>query len=285
LRLRPDSFEISNTSPILKNACVFDLRPRARLGIFLTPVANASVLATASRKEALMATILLMNGHPSGRGPFVATLSGHGHDVHQCLSWDEARAALRARRFDVVISHVRSQPPDGLLNIVRQIAEDVANAHGHEDGSAEATVRVIASGQGLAPQVRRARPKERPCSTSGERVSARVQTALLYVEQSYANPHLRLTDVARRLRVSPCHLSHVIAKETGKGFREHLREVRISHARRHLASDAVSVKETAAAVGYANTKCFDREFRRVHGCTPTEWRKNHSTVVLMDAWI
>jgi AraC-like DNA-binding protein len=43
-------------------------------------------------------------------------------------------------------------------------------------------------------------------------------------------------------------------------------------AKEHLSLPLLSVKEIAGAVGYGFTSSFDREFKRVHGCTPTEWR-------------
>ncbi len=82
--------------------------------------------------------------------------------------------------------------------------------------------------------------------------------------------------IATALRVSCTHLSRSIKKETGQGFRAHLISARILDARRHLLDPTLSVKEIATSVGYESTSSFDREFRRLHGLSPTEWRRQAS---------
>jgi AraC-like DNA-binding protein len=107
-------------------------------------------------------------------------------------------------------------------------------------------------------------------------VSLRVRMALAYLECSYANPDLRLNTVAKHVRVSPHHLSGLIKKETGQGFRRHLIAIRFEMARRHLATSLMSVKEIAISVGYNSTSSFDREFRRCFNCSPTDVRTDTS---------
>jgi len=106
------------------------------------------------------------------------------------------------------------------------------------------------------------------------RISARVRKAIEHLDQAYSDPRLRLHAVAKAVGLSAHHLSRLIKKETGSGFRAHLIRKRISEARRYLLAGMMSVKEIAAAVGYDSTSSFDREFRRVHGCSPTAWRRS-----------
>jgi len=103
-------------------------------------------------------------------------------------------------------------------------------------------------------------------------VSLRVRMALAYLECSYANPELRLTTVAKHVRVSPHHLSCLIKKETGQGFRRHLIAIRFEMARHYLATSLMSIKEIALSVGYSSTSSFDREFRRCFKRSPTDVR-------------
>lgn len=104
-------------------------------------------------------------------------------------------------------------------------------------------------------------------------VSLRVRMALAYLERSYANPDLRLDTVARHVRVSPHHLSCLIKKETGQGFRRHLIAIRLEMAQHYLATSLMSIKEIAISVGYSSTSSFDREFRRCLDCSPTDVRR------------
>lgn len=118
-----------------------------------------------------------------------------------------------------------------------------------------------------------------------ESLSLRVRMALALIEKRYADPNLRLDSVAGQVRVSSHHLSSLIKKETGKGFRYHLIHIRLKAARFYLTTSLMSVKEIATLVGYGSTSSFDREFRRNFECSPTEVRrqdkKNESSAILL----
>ncbi len=104
-------------------------------------------------------------------------------------------------------------------------------------------------------------------------IGVRTRLALECVEQFFPDPSFSLSRLSGRLQVSPFHLSRLIKRETGSGFREHLRQARMVFARRELRNGILSVKEIAANAGYNSTTCFDREFKRMHRCSPTEWRR------------
>ena len=57
-----------------------------------------------------------------------------------------------------------------------------------------------------------------------------------------------------------------------------LRRIRMRHAERLLLTTMSSIKETAYACGYTSTGSFGRDFRRVHGCAPSEWRDLRTAV-------
>ena len=104
-------------------------------------------------------------------------------------------------------------------------------------------------------------------------LSLRVRMALAFVEKQYADPKLRLDSVAEHVRVSSHHLSSLIKKETGKGFRHHLIHIRLKAAWFYLTRSLMSVKEISTLVGYGSTSSLDREFRRSFECSPTEVRR------------
>jgi AraC-like DNA-binding protein len=111
-------------------------------------------------------------------------------------------------------------------------------------------------------------------SPGGIRLShPKVAAALSILSKEYTDPHLQLLSISTRLRITPGHLCHLIKQRTGRGFRQHLRDLRLSHAQEHLAGGFLSIKEVAGAVGFNSTSAFDREFARVHGCSPTQWRR------------
>ena len=83
-------------------------------------------------------------------------------------------------------------------------------------------------------------------------------------------------ELAESIGYSPAHLHHL--------FREHLRrspyqlitERRLDHARRLLATSALTVKEVGAQSGFADAETFSRAFRRHLGQTPIAYRKAHA---------
>jgi AraC-like DNA-binding protein len=98
-----------------------------------------------------------------------------------------------------------------------------------------------------------------------------VRTAVGLIEQQACEPHINLRIVAHQVGLSPWHLSRLLNR-AGYGFAQCLHRERIWRAGALLRT-SMSVKEVAAAVGYANTTQFDRRFRVYHHMTPTEYRE------------
>jgi transcriptional regulator GlxA family with amidase domain len=105
-------------------------------------------------------------------------------------------------------------------------------------------------------------------------LTPRIGRALEFVTARYCDPALDLRQVARAVRLSACHLSRLFKRATGVGFASYLRALRVARAQQLLQADALSVKEVAAAVGYANTNALDRNFMAVVGVTPTAYRRS-----------
>ena len=100
------------------------------------------------------------------------------------------------------------------------------------------------------------------------------QTALQIL--SYINDHFRdisLEETAIHFNYSVPHCSKLIRQETGSSFRTILRKIRISRAVSLLENTSESIADISHAVGYENTESFIRAFEKVHGQTPTSFRK------------
>jgi AraC-like DNA-binding protein len=105
-------------------------------------------------------------------------------------------------------------------------------------------------------------------------IGRRTAVALSIIERSYSDPALRLQFVASAVRITSKHLAYLLKSETGAGFRIHLNRIRMRAAQNLLRTSFRSVKEIADMVCYNSTSSFDRQFRRVHGQSPTSWRRN-----------
>lgn len=111
------------------------------------------------------------------------------------------------------------------------------------------------------------------------RLPFRVMVAMQIVNSRYSDPHLNLDLVAQGVRISPCHLSRLLKKVTGRGFASHLRYKRASAARALLLTTTVTIKEAASAVGYSDTDALSRNFRRVYQLTPSAFLRRELDAV------
>jgi len=100
----------------------------------------------------------------------------------------------------------------------------------------------------------------------------RTVTALEFMAAEYRRPNLRLADVARRVHLSQWHLDRLLMRDTGHGFRYHVRDIRQSHVRR-LLHTSLAIKEIAEASGYNYVTVMGRHFVARHGVTPSQYRR------------
>lgn len=88
------------------------------------------------------------------------------------------------------------------------------------------------------------------------------------------------TEAARALRLHPNHLSRICRKH-GTTYSRLVHTTRIRYAQELLTSTPLTVSEIAYTCGYADPPNFHHEFRRYSGCTPSEYRSNHSNILTL----
>ena len=106
----------------------------------------------------------------------------------------------------------------------------------------------------------------------------RVARVVRYLEDTFADPTIRLGSAAQHADVTPPHMDRLLKEHTGLTFLQQLRRIRTRHAERLLLTTVSSIKEMAYACGYTSPGSFSRDFRRVHGCSPSEWRDLRTAV-------
>ena len=126
------------------------------------------------------------------------------------------------------------------------------------------------------PQVREAsrslpRSLQQPLNTGQEKVSPEALESFL--KQRYRDPDLNFEDLARHFQITQSH-GHVLFKKFfNKTFREKLREIRIAQAEHFLTGSSLLIYEIARQCGFNSSSCFCRAFKRIHGISPTQYRK------------
>lgn len=84
---------------------------------------------------------------------------------------------------------------------------------------------------------------------------------------------LPLTKMARSVNLSPTRLCHLFKAETGTPPARYLRKLRMHDAATLLDGTFLSVKEIMARVGFSDESHFVRDFKRIYGMTPTQYRR------------
>lgn len=99
----------------------------------------------------------------------------------------------------------------------------------------------------------------------------RVQKAMAFIEENY-HRDLSLDKVAAAVYLSIWHLCHLFKSETGQTPARYLKAIRIQRAGKLLENNLLSVKEVMNKVGMRDQSHFAKDFKRVYGLTPSQFR-------------
>ena len=98
-----------------------------------------------------------------------------------------------------------------------------------------------------------------------------VKAAMNYMEQHFTE-HITLSQVADHAFVSQWHLSKLINRHIGKNFFDLLNQLRIQMAKELLRNPALKVHEVSDRVGFSDVAHFSKNFKRLTGKSPVEYR-------------
>lgn len=101
-----------------------------------------------------------------------------------------------------------------------------------------------------------------------------VRQAQAYLRRHFAKP-LSVAELARTAGLSPSHFSALFRAATGGGVVEYTKRLRMARARELLITSSRDIGDIAEAVGYSDAFYFSRQFRTVHGCSPSDYRRGH----------
>ena len=90
--------------------------------------------------------------------------------------------------------------------------------------------------------------------------------------------NLPLSKLARSVNLSPARLSSLFKAETGTPPSRYLKLLRMSEAKILLCNTFLSVKEVLAHAGFTDESHFVRDFKRIYGITPTEYRRRNFSI-------
>lgn len=108
-------------------------------------------------------------------------------------------------------------------------------------------------------------------NTSSSERQARL--AIDYIQKNYMDPDLSLNSICSYLNISTSYFSTIFKDETGETFTEVLIRTRMEKARELLEKTTMKNYEIAEKVGFSDPHYFGISFKKMTGCTPTEYAR------------
>lgn len=103
------------------------------------------------------------------------------------------------------------------------------------------------------------------------------QLILEFIGQHFANPALKIGDIARELGLTENQVSQKLKERTGKTFKPYLNFIRIERGKKLLVESEIQISEVAYGVGYNSAHHFIRVFKELEGTVPGEFRARSGT--------
>ncbi len=94
-----------------------------------------------------------------------------------------------------------------------------------------------------------------------------------YIQQHLGNSALTIDHLARVVDMSEFHFARLFKATTGTSPHQYIMGCRIQLVKTLLRSSNLLLGEIAYQAGFADHSHMGREFKRVTGLTPSEWRK------------
>nr|WP_315158552.1 AraC family transcriptional regulator [uncultured Flavobacterium sp.] len=102
----------------------------------------------------------------------------------------------------------------------------------------------------------------------------KMKTVYEYVQNNFSEK-ISLEDISNVARMSCISFNRFIKKRTGKTLVNYLNDIRIGYASRWLIEKDLGVSEVAFKSGFNNIAHFNRTFKSIKKCTPSEYRDDY----------
>jgi len=99
----------------------------------------------------------------------------------------------------------------------------------------------------------------------------------MMLQESYKNPKLKLSDLAKELDVSSHSLSQYLNDNLQKNFAKYINEYRVKDAEEMLKKNKVlTIEAIGNECGFKSNSSFYAAFKAVNGMTPAQFKKSNS---------
>jgi YesN/AraC family two-component response regulator len=232
------------------------------------------------------ARILLVDDDIIFRNEFVEHFEEYR--IKEASNGTEAINILKSpNEIDLVILDVRMSGMDGIevLERLKQIAPDVRVIILTGYGSKEVAVDALRSRaddymeksfiwkNGREAIAKHLETKARSKYAPG--IEGKMEHVKDFIKD---NCHKKITlhQAASLVSLSPKYLSRIFAEHTRTGFHDYVLSLRMEQAKIFLTKTTFTVQQIADQLGYQNPESFIRQFKKLFGLTPREYRQTNS---------
>lgn len=106
---------------------------------------------------------------------------------------------------------------------------------------------------------------------------APVMQALLYINMNYTKS-ISLDFISEYANMSKSNFCLAFKKAVGDTFVNYLNTLRTSQVHKLLLTTSLNLTEIAAQTGFSSVDYLTRTFKKIHGISPSQMRKNNKTV-------
>ena len=107
--------------------------------------------------------------------------------------------------------------------------------------------------------------------------SDNIKTVYEYVQENFEKK-ITLAEVAELVNMSHVSFNRFMKKRTGKTFVDYVNDVRIGYAAIRLVEKDNSISEIAFDCGFNNIANFNRVFKKLKKCTPSQYKNEFSGI-------
>ena len=109
-------------------------------------------------------------------------------------------------------------------------------------------------------------------SAKQRKIFGTIEKADAYMEKHFSDD-ISLEDIAKEVNLSSYYFSRFYKSATGINFSDRLTGIRIEKAKDYLKGTELSIKEVSYMVGYTDPNYFSKMFKKITGCTASEYKK------------
>lgn len=102
--------------------------------------------------------------------------------------------------------------------------------------------------------------------------SSQIKKVYDYIHENFGRK-ITLAEISALANMTPVTFNRFIKKRMGKTFIEFANETRISYATRWLNETDMSISEISYKCGFNNIANFNRVFKKLRNCTPSDYRE------------